>query len=261
MLLGVVLVTALLTAGVAAPAETVAFDGANSRSVSSRALTRDNAPPALSVTGPSNRSFTPGAALSWRLNARDASGIAAVQCGVVAKTAMPSFGPCSGGARSHATRIETPGRYAFFVRATDGAGNVRTAKPLEFTIAAPGEPPQGAARAFLPIVRNSFRTIRGRTRFLALNVSNLPAGSRAELSCRGPGCAFSRKRFAPRMGRIALLPALRGRPLRTGARLAVRVVGPSGEVKLVRFAIRRGKPPAKLVRCAPAGGGRLGRCA
>jgi hypothetical protein len=106
--------------------------------------------------------------------------------------------------------------------------------------------------AFLPLVRHGYRTVGALTRFQALNVGNLPAGSRVELSCRGRGCAFRSRRFAARDGRIALLGALKGRALRPGARLDVRVVGPAGERKVVSFTTRRGKPPRKTVRCAPS---------
>jgi hypothetical protein len=241
--------------------QAVAFDAAGNASAQERRLTIDNTVPAHAAVGPSNRPFPPGAELTWTLNARDASGIASVECGVAASTTMPSFGPCSGGLESHSTRIETPGRYAFFTRATDAAGNVTALEPLEFTIDPGAAPPAGpAAGAFLPIVRNSFRTVGPRTLFVALNATNLPEGSRAVLACRGPGCTFKQRRFTARDGRISLLPTLKRRKLRTGARLAVRVIGPAGQLKVVTFTMRRGKPPRKTVGCAPAGGGRLRAC-
>jgi Bacterial Ig domain len=238
-----------------ATVEAVALDAAGNPSTQGRGITIDNTPPALAVGGPSSQSFPPGTELMWTLSASDAAGIAGTQCGVVASAAMPSFGACSGGREAHSARIDVPGTYAFFARVTDAAGNVTASRPLEFTIepAAAGPGPAAVRGAFLPIVRHSFRTVGARTRFRSLSVGNLPAGSRAELSCRGRGCEFRRKRFAAREGKVALLAALRGRSLQAGARLEVRVVGPAGELKLVRFTMRRGKPPRRTVRCAPAG--------
>jgi uncharacterized protein (TIGR03437 family) len=126
----------------------------------------------------------------------------------------------------------------------------------------PAPPPPSVIRPspFVPIVHNSFSTRGAFTRFTRLSVSNMPAGSRVELACGGRSCPFKRKRFQARKGNAALLPALKRRRLRAGARLEVRVVGPQGELKIVRFYMRRGKPPRKRVQCAPAGGGPLGRC-
>jgi Bacterial Ig domain len=238
--------TAAIPDGLAA-VEAVASDAAGNTARQERSLTIDNTAPALAVGGPSDQAFAPGTELTWTLSAGDATGVASTECGVVALGSMPSFGACSGGATSHSVRIETPGAYAFFARVVDAAGNVAAARPLEFTIA----PPAAAAPAFLPLVRHSYRTVGARTRFRALSVSNLPAGSRAELSCRGRDCPFARKRFPARAGTIGLVGALARRTLRTGTRLEVRVVGPAGERKVVRFTMRRGKPPRKTVRCVP----------
>jgi uncharacterized protein (TIGR03437 family) len=172
-----------------------------------------------------------------------------------------------------ALRADTvPGEYRLSVRIST-AGSPAYSQELLVRLGAagdavPGPPPAPlpptqpgpAGRPFLPIVANSFRTRGALTRFLRLSVSNLPPGSRVELACRGRGCPLKRRRFVPRGGRVALLKALKGRRLRAGTRLEVRVVGPRRELKVVRFTLRRGKPPRKVVRCAPAGSRRLVRC-
>jgi uncharacterized protein (TIGR03437 family) len=119
--------------------------------------------------------------------------------------------------------------------------------------AAPGPPaaPGPAATPFLPIVRSGYRTRGPFTRFVLLRVRDLPAGTRVELLCRGRGCAFRNRRFAPRARRVNVLPALKRRWLRAGARLEVKAIGPRGERKVVRFRMRRGKAPRRTVRCAP----------
>jgi uncharacterized protein (TIGR03437 family) len=128
---------------------------------------------------------------------------------------------------------------------------------------APGTSPPAAPRPagspFVPVVRSGLRTRGPYTRFFRLSVRDLPAGGRVEVRCRGGGCAFRTRRFAPPTGKVNLLPALKRRRLRAGARLEVKAIGPRGERKVVRFTMRRGKLPRKTVRCGPPGG-RLRRC-
>ena len=140
---------------------------------------------------------------------------------------------------------------------TAGAGAVPPAP------SPPAAPPPVASSPFAPVVRSSFSTRGSYTRFALLSVRDLPAGGRIELYCRGGrdrGCAFSKRRFTPRAGKVNLLPTLKRRRLRAGARLEIQAIGPRGERKVVQFSMRRGRPPTKTVRCAPAGG-RLARCA
>jgi hypothetical protein len=266
--------------------EARAVDPAGNATSDVRAIAIDNTAPSLRVSGPSaDQTIPAGQQIVFSLGAGDASGIATTQCSVVAKSAPgPTFGACTGGPTTDTVRIDTPGTYAFNARAVDTAGNATTSAPLTFAVVPPPPaalvPPapgpviaptsataaaaaaaRAAARRFLPIVRSSFQTSGSRTRFLSLGVSNAPGGSRVQLSCRGSGCPFTLKRFTPRAGKVNLLPALKSRRLRPGARIEVKVTGSRKEVKVVRLTIRRGRAPLKFVGCAPAGGGRLGRCA
>jgi len=157
-------------------------------------------------------------------------------------------------------RITPSGSPAYAQELLVRLGGVGTAPPPPPPAPGPPAAPAAAPSQFLPTIRNSFRTRGPFTRFLLLSVRGLPAGSRVVLTCRGRGCPLKRRRIAPRSGKAALLPALKGRRLRAGSRLEVRVVGPRGELKILRFKMRRGRPPRKTLRCAPAGGRPLGRC-
>jgi hypothetical protein len=246
----------------------VAIDATGRSSQDARPVTIDNTAPTLAVVGADDGEFVPGTTLRWTIDAADSVGIASVECSLGPVGSPPAFGACSGGRGSHRATLAAEGDYAFMVRATDTAGNVTTSRRLAVTIdrAATATTSTGGTDSdarglagFRPLVRNSYRTSGSWTRFLLLSVSNLPAGSRAELSCKGRGCPLGRKRFQPRRGQVSLLRALKGRRLRAGIRLTVRAIGPRGEQKAVAFTMRRGKPPRKTVRCAAAGG-RFGRC-
>ena len=72
------------------------------------------------------------------------------------------------------------------------------------------------------------------------------AGARVDLLCSGGGCAFARRRIVMHgASRVALARAFRGTRLRAGAAVQVRVTVPDTGVVLVRFVMRRGKPPRK----------------
>jgi hypothetical protein len=153
-----------------------------------------------------------------------------------------------------------PSAQELLVRLGPAAG---TGAPAPAPSSPPAAPSQPAVTPFAPVVRSSFSTRGSYTRFALLSVRDLPTGGRIELYCRGGrdrGCAFSKRRFTPRAGKVNLLPTLKRRRLRAGARLEVQAIGPRGERKVVQFSMRRGRAPTKTVRCAPAGG-RLARCA
>jgi hypothetical protein len=246
----------------------VAVDASGGSGQDARTVMIDNTAPTLAVAGVDDGTAPPGTTLRWTIDAADSVAIASVQCSLEPIGSPASFGACSGGRGSHSATLRTAGDYAFMVRATDTAGNVTTSRRLTVTIdrAATGTGSTGGTGSdarglagFRPLVRNSYRTSGIWTRFVLLSVSNLPTGSRAELSCKGRGCPLNRKRFEPRRGQVSLVRALKGRRLRAGTRLTVRAIGPRGEQKAVAFTMRRGKPPRKTVSCAAAGR-RLGRC-
>jgi hypothetical protein len=100
-----------------------AFDAAGNRTVLSASTTIDNTAPALSIgAGPDGQTFGPGSRQSWGFAASDAvSGLRSVQCSVVRDGAPDAFGPCTS-PTTHSVAGLGDGRYAFSVRARDGAG-------------------------------------------------------------------------------------------------------------------------------------------
>lgn len=83
------------------------------------------------------------------------------------------------------------------------------------------------------------------TRVKAMSVSGVPATARVVLVCRGGGCPFHRKPVATHGAtRVSLTRAFRHVRLRLDAQVDVRVSDATGTM-LVRFLMRRGKPPVK----------------
>ena len=112
-------------------------------------VTVDNTAPTLEVTGPSNRTFAPGSTQAWVLAAGDAtSGVATLQCSLVASGKAASFRACSTPTVEIADN-QPPGAYRFTARVTDNAGNVVEAT-RDITIAATLEAAVAANGGKLP---------------------------------------------------------------------------------------------------------------
>lgn len=123
-----------------------------------------------------------------------------------------------------------------------------------------GGTPLPVVAAPRPVVSAGSKKAGARTTFSALAVRNAAEGSTVKLTCKGRGCPLRSRTFSVAGGKANLLKPLKGKRLRAGSVVEVRVTGPAGHVKLFRYAIRRGKKPALTVRCA-APGGSLARCA
>lgn len=117
-----------------------AYDAAGNVSTSAaRSIIIDNTAPVVNVTsGPNGQTFGPASTQTWGFTASDAtSGIAAVECGIVAAGAPASYGACSGGSTSHSVSGLAEGDYRFLVRARDAGGLVAATERL-FSIDATG---------------------------------------------------------------------------------------------------------------------------
>jgi hypothetical protein len=114
---------------------------------------------------------------------------------------------------------------------------------LALAVAAPA-----SAAAALPDVHvaASWAPSERFTKVTTLTLTRVPARARVELLCSGGGCAFARRRIGMRgASRVALARVFRGARLRAGTAVQVRVTVPATGVLLVRFVMRRGKPPRK----------------
>ena len=77
--------------------------------------------------------------------------------------------------------------------------------------------------------------------------------------CKGKGCPPRMRSVRVRRGR-ATITALRGRKLRVGAVVEVRVTAPQMVGKVKRYTIRRGRLPSASELCLPPGARRTTRC-
>jgi hypothetical protein len=80
--------------------------------------------------------------------------------------------------------------------------------------------------------------------------------------CKGGGCPFARKAFKVRKPAqpLKLEGAFRGRTLRAGARVEVRVQRPKMIAKVVRYTIRDGRGPKSTTLCLPPGASKPKGC-
>ena len=111
-------------------------------------------------------------------------------------------------------------------------------------------------------LRTTFKVRGATTRVTRLEVLAIPARAVVALRCRGGGCYKGVKRRTYRKAaKVASLTAwLRGRRLRTGAVLEIRVVRTGQTGRVERLTIRRGKQPTRRTLCLPAGGRRVVTC-
>ena len=94
-----------------------------------------------------------------------------------------------------------------------------------------------------------------------LRVRDVPEGGRVVLRCAGGGCGFARRTARVRASRdAALKPLLRGRRLRPGAVVEVRVTAPGFVGMVTRFRMRRARVPVKTSRSLPPGASKPGAC-
>ena len=113
---------------------------------------------------------------------------------------------------------------------------------------------------FAPRVLSAFVYKGATTRYTALKVTGLPKGAKIAAACKGRGCKFKRRTLAASGSSFNVLKKLKGLRLKAGATLSLTITGPSGDIKVATWKIRKGKAPLMRFRCA-AKGGKLGRCA
>jgi hypothetical protein len=99
-----------------------ATDSSNRTATQAVNVTVDNTNPTLTVTGPNNQTFGPGATPTWTLAAADATTAVNVRCSVVPVGQPANLGNCTSNTQE---RLVNPadGRYTLTVRTTDAAGN------------------------------------------------------------------------------------------------------------------------------------------
>jgi hypothetical protein len=167
-----------------------------------------------------------------------------------------------------ATRaFPAPGTYEVGLRVTDLDGLVSTSTRT-ITVGLPGSsrvidsippaPSYPRLMAPFPIVRISGRTAPGGAHINLLEVL-APSGAKVTVRCAGKGCPF--RRWRKTVGsKTLIVKALRGRFLRAGVRLEVRVYKKGVIGKYTRIVIRKHKEPARHDLCLSPGSSRPSAC-
>jgi hypothetical protein len=103
-------------------------------------------------------------------------------------------------------------------------------------------------------VDHTWTAFRRWTRNETLSVSDIPAGAAVELRCHGKGCPGSHRTIpVSAAGKANVHRVLRGRRLRVGAVLELRITRPDMIGKVMRFRVRRSRIPATRKLCLAPG--------
>jgi FlaG/FlaF family flagellin (archaellin) len=213
----------------------------------------------------------------------------------VSGTTAPPFAPCSGEG-SHAATGLSPATYVFDVRAVDAVGNVdSTPASRSFTVAAPtgGPDPLDPAKPVdpgtpqKPVVPAKpadpakpspadapkppleeidagitweWDRLGTRTRPNYLYVKRIPKGATVEVLCKGKGCAFAKKAFAPKKARIDVASAFRKKRIAAGGTVEIRVAKAGMITKVFVFTMRPKALPTFKELCLAPGAARATAC-
>lgn len=130
------------------------------------------------------------------------------------------------------------------------------AAPAPPAAAATRTPARAAVRRIrpFPVLTIAGRFTRRGVRFTRFTVK-APSAARAEITCSGRGCRFSRRTYRP--GRIR---ALERRLLRPGTRVTVRVTRTGFVGKYTSIVVRRGRAPRRVDRCLRPGSRKPSAC-
>jgi hypothetical protein len=96
----------------------------------------------------------------------------------------------------------------------------------------------------------------------SFRITEIPPGAAVELRCSGThkGCPGSRKAVPVHDAQADVHRILRGRRIRAGAVLEVRITRPDMIGKVTTFKVRRARRPAQETRCLPPGAAKPMRC-
>ena len=94
-----------------------------------------------------------------------------------------------------------------------------------------------------------------------LSVTGVPRGGKVTVTCRGGGCPFGHRAFAPRHGQVILGRIFQHAQLHSGVTLQIKVSAANQVAKVETFTIRNGLGPIVTKECLPPGASRPARCA
>jgi Ca2+-binding RTX toxin-like protein len=102
-------------------------------------------------------------------------------------------------------------------------------------------------------VRNRWQ-VGNRTKVVTLEVRDAPTGAKVRVTCKGGGCAFKRRTATVgRDGKARFTRRFKGRALKPGTVIEVRITAQGFNGKVVRYTIRKGKLPRSRVLCLRPG--------
>lgn len=125
-----------------------------------------------------------------------------------------------------------------------------------------------AAERIAAGVRTAWQAFPGYTRNVRFVVTNVPAGSTVELTCRRgrtrgrEACGFNRRRIEVERSRnrLVLSRLFAGLRLRARTVVEVRITAPGAIGKLLRYRMRRGRAPRVVTQCLAPGSARPRSC-
>jgi hypothetical protein len=113
-------------------------------------------------------------------------------------------------------------------------------------------------------VASGWKVFAGYTKLTTLKVKGAPAGAKVRVSCKGgkkKGCPFKqRTSTANAKGKASLAKRFKGRKLKPGVVIEVRISVPSAIAKVLRIRIRDEKAPKRTTLCLPPGAKKPGGC-
>jgi hypothetical protein len=166
----------------------------------------------------------------------------------------PDLGLCSGGTEHSGTGL-APGDWTFEVRAIDAFGNLGPSAVRHFSVVFSDGLDRIAGK-----FATSFSVRSRSTRVRKLRLSALPIGTTVAVTCRGQGCAFKRRSVKSRGARATLEGWFRGRALRPGVLIEIRMTAAGLTGQVARFKVRRSKSPQRTNLCLAPGGSKPVAC-
>ena len=122
----------------------------------------------------------------------------------------------------------------------------------------------GAFPMVAATVASGWKVFARYTKLTSLKVKGAPAGAKVRITCKGgkkKGCPFKKKTSTVNAkGKASLTKRFKGRKLKPGAVIEVRISAPSAIAKVLRITIRNKKAPKRVTLCLPPGATKPGGC-
>jgi hypothetical protein len=98
------------------------------------------------------------------------------------------------------------------------------------------------------------------SRLSQLTITHVPRDGKVTVSCRGAGCPFTKRAFAPRHGQVVAAPTFRHSRLGRGASVRVEVLAANQVGKVVTLIPHAGPSVSSVKLCLPPGAARPAPC-